>query len=123
MKQELNEIEINGVKYVKEGTSQSVAKNTDGLKYVIIRNDTSDVFAGYLEAIESQKVKLINSRCLYYYDGAASIYQLSQDGTNKPDNCKFTCVVPDHNILNVIEILGCSNLAMKSIQGVKVWEK
>ena len=65
---------------------------------------------------------MTNVRRLWYWDGACSISQLAVDGTKKPDNCKFTISVPEMIILGVIEIIPCSETAVKSIKGVKEWK-
>jgi hypothetical protein len=40
----------------------------------------------------------------------------------KPYECKFTVYVDDIVILDAIEIIPCSNDAIKSIEEVKVWK-
>lgn len=122
MKTTINEVEINGETYVKKGTQNEVAKKLDGKDYVIIRGDRSGIFAGYLEDRNGKEVVLLNSRRIWYWDGAASISQLAVDGTSKPENCKFPAEVSKIQILDVIEILECTEKARLSIASVKVWE-
>ena len=94
-------------------------------KKVIIRANRAGVFYGTLIAKNNTpsgvEVELENSRRIWYWDGAASLSQLALDGTSKPDNCKFTVVVPQHMVMDVIEILPCSDKAIKSIESVKIW--
>ena len=91
MKQELKTIEINGVEYIRadclEDNNYAMAQNHDGLDYVIIRTYSAGVHAGYLKYREGKEVELINTRRIWYWEGAASLSQLSKDGTAKPDRC------------------------------------
>lgn len=96
-------------------------------KKVIIRADRAGVFFGTLkeknETVAGVEVVLENSRRLWYWDGAASLSQLAVEGTKEPGECKFTVTVPEHNVMQVIEIIPCSEEAVKSIESVKVWRR
>lgn len=91
-------------------------------KKVIIRGDRSGVFFGTLAHREGREVTLNNCRRIWYWDGAASISQLASEGTQKPDKCKFTITVDSIVVLDTIEIIPCTDKAIKSIEGVKVWK-
>ena len=114
---ECKEIEINGETYVKKSL-QEIRKD-----YVIVRTYSAGVFAGYLESRNGQEVVMLNARRLWYWDGAASLSQLAMEGVTKPENCKFPCEVDKVELLQVIEILDCTEKARKSIKGVAVWKK
>lgn len=90
---------------------------------VIVRGDRSGVFFGTLVAKEGQEVKLEDCRRLWFWDGAASISQLSAEGTVSPDNCKFTMAVNEIIITDVIEIILCTDKAVRSIEDVSVWKR
>jgi hypothetical protein len=96
-------------------------------KKVIIRADRAGVFFGTLtekrETPAGVEVELKDSRRLWYWDGAASLSQLAMEGTTAPNNCKFTVTVPQHIVMQVIEILPCTDAAIKSIESVKVWKR
>lgn len=92
-------------------------------KKVIVRGDRSGVFFGTLAEREGREVRLTKCRRLWYWDGAASISQLAVDGTKSPGECKFTVTVDEIEILDAIEIIPCSEKAIKSIEGVKVWAR
>lgn len=92
-------------------------------KKVIVRGDRSGVFFGTLVAKEGREVKLENCRRLWYWDGAASISQLAVDGTAKPENCKFTVNINEIIVMDAIEIILCTDKAVKSIEDVSVWKK
>lgn len=91
-------------------------------KKVLIRGDRSGVEFGTLVAHDGQEVTLHNARRIWYWDGAASLSQLAKDGTLKPNNCKFTVTVDSITILDAIEIIPCTDKAIKSIEEVKEWK-
>ncbi len=91
-------------------------------KYVIVRTYSSDVFAGILDKRDGKEVEMSNARRLWRWAGAASLSQLSQDGTSNPSECKFPCEVPKVLLTEVIEILEVSDKGRESIQGVEVWK-
>lgn len=92
-------------------------------KKVIVRAAEAGVFFGTLAEKEGNEVELTDCRRLWYWDGAASLSQLALDGVKAPQNCKFTVVVPQLVILNVIELIPCSEAAIKNIESVKVWSR
>lgn len=89
--------------------------------YYIVRGDRSGVFFGNIAKREGKEVTMRNVRRFWYWDGAASISQLAQEGTRSPENCKFTLIVDEAIILDCIEIDKCTSKAVKSISGVKAW--
>lgn len=92
-------------------------------KKVIVRGDRSGVFFGVLAEYSGSQVTLTDCRRIWYWDGAASISQLAVDGTCKPYNCKFTVTVPELTLLDAIEIIPCSDKAIKSIESVEIWKR
>ena len=90
-------------------------------KKVIVRGDRSGVFFGTLVEKNGREVTLENCRRLWYWDGAATISQLAVDGTQRPNECKFTVSVNSIIILDAIEIIPCTEAAISSIEGVKEW--
>ncbi len=91
-------------------------------KKVIIRAEKAGVFFGELISRVGNEVKLANCRRLWYWNGAASLSQLATEGTQNPLDCKFTVIVPEMEILGVIEIIPCTEIAITSIQNVPVWK-
>ena len=91
-------------------------------KKVIVRGDRSGVFFGTLAKNEGSEVTLEKCRRIWYWEGAASISQLAKDGTSKPDGCKFTVTVDHIVILDAIEIILCTDEAIRSIEGVSEWK-
>ena len=117
-----DKITVNGVEYIRADAANVQAEPLDGMPYVIIRSDRSGVFAGYLANRDGQEVDLRNVRRLWYWDGAASLSQLAVDGVSRPDNCKFSVMVPQQIVLTVIEVIPASEKARMSVQAVKEWK-
>jgi hypothetical protein len=114
------EVIINGVAYIPK-LSQA-ANALDGMKYCIIRAEKSGVFAGYLESRNGKEVVLRQARRIWYWSGAASLSQLAMEGVKNPDKCRFPCEVDRIEILDVIEIIDCTEAARKNIQEVPIWK-
>jgi hypothetical protein len=106
---------INGKVYEKK-------KPTVEFPWVVIRSKDAGVFFGQLVKDDGCRVDLINSRRIYYWDGAATLSQLSQEGVKSVANCKFPCVVPMQSVLGVCEIIIASDAARESINSVPVWK-
>lgn len=92
-------------------------------KKVVVRGDRSGVFYGTITAKDGKEVRLENCRRLWYWDGAASISQIALEGVKRPENCKFTVTVPSIIITDVIEIILCTDKAIKNIEEVSVWKR
>jgi hypothetical protein len=127
MTQELNEIKINGVEYVKKDAIQSQPQPIGD--FVIVRTHLAGVFAGYIKARKycenngGLEVTMTLTRRIWYWDGAATLSQLAMEGTSKPENCKFPGGVSEITLPSVIEIIPCTETAKKSILGVPVWSE
>lgn len=94
----------------------------DNQKY-IIRCDRAGVFFAEIAERRGSEADLVNARRLWYWDGAASLSQLATEGVKAPQNCKFTVTVPSMTVLGVIEIIPCSDAAVRSICGVRAWKR
>lgn len=90
-------------------------------QYVIVRTYSAGVFAGTLITKEGSEVELKDARRIWYWEGAASLSELAEEGTYKPDQCKFPTEVKQVILLNVIEILKVSDKARQSIADVPIW--
>ena len=114
---------IDGTEWIPKSEAPSLAKEIDGLPCVLIRSADSGVHVGYMESKVGGEVTLVNSRRIYYWDGAATLSQLSQDGVSKPDNCKFPAAIPQITVLGVCEIIPVTEAAWESISNVKEWKQ
>lgn len=88
--------------------------------YVLVRGDRSGVFVGEMERRDGREVRLLNSRRIWYWAGAASISQLAAEGTSRPTDCKFGVPVSE-TVLDAIEILDVTDAARASIEAVPAW--
>lgn len=93
-------------------------------KKVILRTNRAGVFYGTLAEYDevNRTVEIHNCRRLWYWSGACSISQLATDGVKVPSQCKFTVVVPSMQVMEVIEIIPCTDTAIECIESVQVWK-
>lgn len=114
-------ISVDGVKYVRE---DSIATNKPSSKgAVIVRTESAGVHYGVVSSRKGNEVKLLNSRRLWYWKGAASLSQLAVDGVTHPNECKFSVRVAEITVLGAIEIIPCTDKAIDCIEGVKEWKQ
>jgi hypothetical protein len=111
---------INNVEYVRK---DSIPQNVASDPYRIVRGRDSGCFAGFLQSRNGQEVVLTNARRLWYWEGAASLSQLAEEGTSKPKNCKFPVPMKRVTILDAVEIIDVTDKARKSIESVPVWQR
>ena len=88
----------------------------------IVRCNSSGVFYGEIEKRDGQNMVMRNARCLWYWKGAASLLQMALEGVKNPGSCQFTVTVDQLEVLDAIEILPCTDAAVKSIEVVKAWK-
>lgn len=91
-------------------------------KYVIVRADRAGVFFGKLVKKEGSEVTMRDVRKLHYWEGAAAVEEISQIGTKYPERCRFTVTVDEMEVLEVIQILPCTEDAIRVIKSVKEWK-
>ena len=106
------------IEEIKEKEKNQMKKQ----KY-IVRCDRAGVFYGEIEGRDGREIKMRNVRCIWYWDGAATLLQLAAEGTTNPNNCKFTMTVDSLVVLDAIEIIPCTDRAIKSIEAVKEWKR
>lgn len=91
-------------------------------QYYIVRCDRAGVFFGKIKERNDNEVVMTDVRKLWYWEGACAVEQLAVDGTKKPRECKFTMTVDEMSVMNPIQIIPCTDKAVKSIKGVAVWK-
>ena len=93
-------------------------------KKCIIRTNRAGVFFATLSEFDSTNriATLTDCRRLWYWSGAASLSQLANEGVKNASSCKFTVVVPQMQVMEVIEIIPCTDEAVNNIEAVRVWK-
>lgn len=91
-------------------------------KYFIVRADRAGVFFGKIKERNHDEVTMTDVRKLFYWDGACAVEELATNGTKRPNNCQFTLAIPEMVIANPIQVIPCTDAAVKSISEVKVWK-
>ena len=118
------EIVVDGVAYVPKGTNQEKAPSLKGKEYCVVRTYSAGVFVGYIDRkVKGKENTIFNVRRIWYWDGAASLSQMANDGVSKPQTCKFSQVVKEQDLKEIIEVIPCSKKAKESIEGVSIWEQ
>ena len=92
-------------------------------KTCIIRTNSAGVFLGTVKERSGKEVLLTDARRIWYWDGAATLSQLANEGTSKPGNCKFPESVAEVLLTEAIEIIPATEAAIASIAAVPVWKK
>ena len=118
MKQDVTEIEINGVKYVQKGTEIDQPKG----EYVIIRSGDSGCHAGYLVSRTGSEVTLSSARRLWHWKGANTLSDIARDGVGKPKECRFPPAIAEITVLGVCEVIPATESARRSIEAVPAWK-
>jgi len=90
--------------------------------YVLVRSANSGVHFGNLATKQGDEVTLVNSRRVWAWAGACSLSQMAVEGVKKPDECKFSVIVPEITILGVCEIIPLSSDAVQNLYGVPEWK-
>lgn len=90
-------------------------------KHVIVRANGAGVFFGVLKEKTGDEATLTDVRKLHYWDGAGAVEEISQIGTRKPENCRFTVTVEEICIQNVLQTIPCTEKAIEVIKGVAEW--
>jgi hypothetical protein len=116
-------IKIDEVEYVRLSDVNQRAVELDGKPFVIIRSYGAGVFAGYLAERNDETRVVKMDRCirLWRWTGA-TLSQVSRDGIAGTGENRFSVPVDGHEILQVIEIIPCTEHARNAIQAVKPWK-
>ena len=90
--------------------------------YVIVRANSAGVFFGQLVEKTSNEVRMKKVRKIYYWEGACAIEQIAVDGVDyKKSN--LTVEVPEMEILDVIQIIPCSEKAVNNLKSIPEWKQ
>ena len=91
-------------------------------KFCVIRCDRAGVFAGTVEEMDGQTVRVANVRKLWRWYGATETMQIALEGVKRPNDCRFTVSVDELILTDAIEVIPATEDAKASIDGVKVWK-
>ena len=92
-------------------------------KICLVRTYSAGVFLGKIVERDGKEVRLTNARRIWFWDGAASLSQLANNGTSKPNKCKFPASVAEVLLTEVIEIIPATEAAIASIAAVPEWKQ
>ena len=112
----MKEIIVDGKIFVEKFVEKKEQSN-----FCIVRTYTAGVHAGYLKERQGKEVVLTNAIRIWSWKGAASLSEMAMSGVKYPKECKFAVAVDEIFLLEAIEIIKCTEEAMKNIQGVTPW--
>jgi hypothetical protein len=99
----------------------------DELPYAIVRCHDAGVHAGYIKEHKTgtREVLLVNSRRLWRWWSTGSLSALAIYGPHADhiDECRFAVVLPNLLVSDMCEIIYCTPIAKKAIEGVPEWKK
>ncbi len=94
-------------------------------KKCIVRCYGAGVFFGEIKEVcrdaNGLNVRLANARKIWYWNGAAAVEQLSQDGCN--NKSKITVAVPELVVATAIQIIPCTDNAIKNLEDHREWKR
>lgn len=91
-------------------------------KKCIVRADRAGVFFGTVLEKNGDEVVLKDARKLHYWSGAAAVEEIAMIGTKRPNDCRFTVVVPLIGVEGVCQVLPCTKEAASVIESVEQWK-
>jgi len=111
-----NEIDINGTKYLLASSKNNKRASVANKKFVMARTYSAGVFAGHLKSRKGKEVVLQDAVRIHYWEGAASLSELAQRGTSKPEKCRFPVAVDEVFLTECIELIPISKASEKLIK-------
>ena len=91
-------------------------------QYYIVRCYKAGVFFGQIKSRQGDEIEMLNVRKIWYWSGAAAVEQLAMEGVKNPGACKFTMEVPSMLVMEAVQIIPCTELAVESIRSVTAWK-
>ena len=102
---------------------QKKAKKKTTAKMSIVRSRGAGVFFGEVAKVDGNTVTLRNVRKVWEWYGACAVEELAVNGTTMPAQCKMTVTVAEMVVLDVLQIIPCTEKAEKSLGAVKEWKR
>lgn len=87
---------------------------------VLVRCDRAGVFFGTLADYDNGTAEIRGCRRIWYWNGAASLSELAVTGPRRSGN-KFSVTVESIVVAQVIEVIPCTDKAVKEIEAVEEW--
>lgn len=106
---------------IQDKKSSSIYDSVIG-KRVIIRTYSSGVHYGTLNKVENDDVvELKNARRIHYWKGANSLTDIALGGIADKENSRITKELPSIILQNTIEIIECTEVAIKDLDNFPEW--
>jgi hypothetical protein len=90
-------------------------------KECLVRTKSAGVFVGIIKDMQKEECIMINARRIFYWEGAASLSQISMEGVKEPDKCRFPMSVDEIYLTGVEEYIPMRPEAYKNIGNVAIW--
>lgn len=88
-------------------------------KKVLVRSYDAGVYFGTLTKVEGDVARLENVRNIWRWEGASCLSQIANDGIK---GGKVSPVVSSMVLNRVCQIIPCTEIAIKNLEGQRVWQ-
>lgn len=89
----------------------------------IVRCDRAGVFYGGVKGRKRGEITMVNVCKVWYWEGACGVEELAKNGTISPEKCKFTVKIDEMTLADPIQIIPCTDKAVKSLEAAHEWKK
>ena len=90
-------------------------------QFYVVRTDRAGVFFGKIKENKTTSIIMTDVRKIYYWNGACAVEQIAISGV-KSDS-KLTVTIPEMEIAAPIQIIACTEIAIKNLQSQKEWKQ
>ena len=99
---------------------------SEKMRYVCIRTYSAGVHFGYLKSEKEARdgyyaVELVQARRMWSWSGANTLSDLAENGSERPNDCKFTLPVASIKLM-AIEIIDVSEKGKENLDNIPVWK-
>lgn len=91
-------------------------------KKCLVGCNRSGIFYGEVVKATKDETIVKNCRKIFFWTGAACIEQLAEEGTTRPNDCKFTMSVDEVVLFDATQIIPCKDMAINNIEEVSEWK-
>lgn len=88
-------------------------------QYYIVRADKAGVFFGKIKERKYDEVTMTDVRKIWEWQGACAVEQIAVDGVSP--RSRLTITVREMIILNVCQIIPCTEKATENLLAIKDW--